>query len=293
MPELPEVDAARRGFAEQFVGRRLVGVQLTLPKLIVAPAGLTLDHVIGQPLTSVQRYGKYLPLTFEDTAWIIHLKLSGQIVARGDAIPGFHAGHPVPHWGADLPHKSTHLILTFDNDAVVYITDIRHFARIVVLPAEDLCASLAALRLGPDAISTAFTRDWLHANLPRRSGSRLKPLLLDQSFIAGLGNIYVDECLFDARLHPERLAGSLSPNEIDALYDAIVRVMQIAVPIGGAEILNGKALPEQGRFPFVHGRQGAPCPRCGTLIIKERVNNRGTYRCPQCQPVPSSEETDR
>src|SRR3990172_6870699 len=110
MPELPEVEAARRGLAEQFVGRALVGHDLRLPKLIVAPASLTLESLHGQRLVDVRRHGKYLPLIFDDTAAIIHLKLSGQLVGVGADIPGFHAGHPTPHWGAELPHKSTHLI---------------------------------------------------------------------------------------------------------------------------------------------------------------------------------------
>ena len=111
----------------------------------------------------------------------------------------------------------------------------------------------------------------------------IKAALLDQSLLAGLGNIYVDESLWAARLHPERLAASLSTEEIDRLYGAINDVMAVAVPIGGAKILNGKALPEPGEFPMVHGRAGAPCPRCGTPIIKTRVNTRGTYFCPNCQ----------
>src|SRR5688572_29875471 len=111
MPELPEVEAARRGLAEQFVGRRLIGFRLALPKLIVAPSGLSIDYLNDQELTGVRRHGKYLPLVFEDTAGIVHLKLSGQLVGAGSDIPGFHAGHPVPHWGSELPHKSTHLIL--------------------------------------------------------------------------------------------------------------------------------------------------------------------------------------
>lgn len=284
MPELPEVEAARRGLETQFLGRTLVRHELRLPKLVVAPVGLSLDLLLGKPLRAVQRHGKYLPLQFDEIAAIVHLKLSGQLVARGPNIPGFNAGHPVPHWGADLPHKSTHLVLTFEDDATLFLTDIRHFARIVLLPSNELDAALAALKLGPDAIGPRFTRTWFQEAIRRRPGARLKPLLLDQSFVAGLGNIYVDETLWEARLHPERIASSLTDEETNRLYDAIVRVLEIAVPIGGAEILNGKAQPEHGAFPFVHGRHGAPCLRCGTPIVKERVNNRGTYRCPVCQP---------
>lgn len=291
MPELPEVEAARRGIAEQLTGVPIRHVDLRLQKLIVAPDGLTTDALVGLSIDSVERHGKYLTLRTGDLTAVVHLKLSGQLVARGLAIPGFAAGHPVPAYDADLPHKSTHLIVTFENDASLYLTDIRHFARIQLMPAEHLPAYQEGLRLGVDAISPDFTRDWFHKRMRSRTHARLKPLLLDQTFLAGLGNIYVDEALHRAALHPERLARTLSDDDVDRLYDAIVAIMAIAVPIGGARILNGKAATEPGDFPFIHGRQGAPCIVCGTTIVKERVDARGTYRCPACQPVPDPATT--
>jgi len=287
MPELPEVEAARRGIADQLIGERIDGVELRLPKLIIAPDGLSGDVLAGRSIEGVQRHGKYLTLELGDLNAVIHLKLSGQLVARGDAIPGFAAGHPVPAYDAPLPHKSTHLILTFGNDAQLFLTDIRHFARVTLMDAGDWPTYILRLRLGADAISDAFSREWFHARIRARTQAWLKPLLLDQTFLAGLGNIYVDESLYRAVLHPERLANTLTEDDIDRLYDAIVAIMEIAVPIGGAHILNGKAKPEHGTFPFIHGRAGEPCLTCGTEIVKERVNGRGTYRCPVCQPVPS------
>lgn len=287
MPELPEVEAARRGIATQLLDDPVAAVDLRLPKLIVAPDGLGIDQIVGQTFSDVRRHGKYLTLVSGDLALVVHLKLSGQLVGRGPAIPGFDAGHPVPAYGAELPHKSTHLIVDFASRSRLYLTDIRHFARVQLMPLDALEPYFAGLRLGPDAISDAFDRRWFHEAIARRAQARLKPLLLDQTFVAGLGNIYVDEALHRARLHPERLAKSLTPDEVDRLYDAIGQIMAIAVPIGGAHILNGKAGPEQGEFPFVHGRAGLTCVNCGATIVKERVNTRGTYRCPVCQPVPS------
>jgi formamidopyrimidine-DNA glycosylase len=285
VPELPEVEAARRGISEQLLGKLITGIELRLPKLIIDPFGIGLSALGGRHIETLERRGKYLALTLDDLVAVVHLKLSGQLVGRGPVITGFAAGHPVPHFETELPHKSTHLILKFDDDSLLYLTDIRHFARVQLLPAEELPEYWRILRLGPDAISTGFSRAWFHEAIGRRKLARLKPLLLDQSFLAGLGNIYVDESLWLARLHPERLAPTLTAEEIDRLYDAIVAVLEIAVPIGGAKILNGKALPEHGEFPLIHGREGAPCLRCGTSIIKTRVNNRGTYLCPQCQQL--------
>ncbi len=285
MPELPEVEAVRRGIEAQLVGRVVDGYELTLLKLIEAPAGLSLHNIIGQPITGVERRGKYLAILFPALAAMLHLKLAGQVVLRDGDTPGFAAGHPVPAFDAELPHKSTHLTLHFDNGANLYITDIRHFARLQLMPVDDLSDYWARLKLGPDARTPAFTRGWLTEALAKRRQARIKPLLLDQRFLAGLGNIYVDECLHRARIHPERLAAGLSDLESDALYEAIVDILDIAVPIGGAEILNGKAIPDHGMFPFIHGREGAECLQCGGTIIKTRVNNRGTYLCTICQPA--------
>ncbi len=289
MPELPEVEAARRGIAEQLLDDEVVAVDLRLPKLIVAPDGLDLHQIVGSTFSEVRRHGKYLTVLAGDLALVVHLKLSGQLVGRGPAIPGFDAGHPVPAYGADLPHKSTHLIVEFASGSRLYLTDIRHFARVQLMPVGALDPYAAGLRLGPDAISDAFERGWFQHAIARRGQARLKPLLLDQTFVAGLGNIYVDEALHRARLHPERLARTLTPDDVDRLYDAIGEILAIAIPIGGAHILNGKAGPEHGGFPYVHGREGVACVECGATIVKERVNGRGTYRCPACQPSPADQ----
>src|SRR5690606_35423821 len=126
------------GIDEQLVGRTVTGVELLRPGLVSAAPGLTHDHLIGTRLEAVERQGKYLFLTFEPFTMVIHLKLAGQLVARGDGIPGFAAGHPVPAYDAPLPHKSTHLWIDFGDDARLYMTDIRHFAKVWLIPHEEL-----------------------------------------------------------------------------------------------------------------------------------------------------------
>ena len=284
MPELPEVEAVRRGIDTHLIGKRIRGYELTLPKLVEAPSGLTLDEIVGQAITTVERRGKYLALIFPSVAAVLHLKLAGQVVLEDEGVRLFAAGHPVPAFDAELPHKSTHLIIEFEAGCKLYVTDIRHFTRIRLMPVEDLGEYWVGIKLGPDALSPDFTLGCFRSRLARRRKARLKPLLLDQGFVAGLGNIYVDESLHRAGIHPERLAPTLTNEEIGRLYQSIHEILEIAVPIGGAEILNGKAGPEHGEFPYIHGREGEPCLRCQSPIVKTRVNGRGTYLCVRCQP---------
>ncbi|CAN5632233.1 DNA-formamidopyrimidine glycosylase [soil metagenome] len=286
MPELPEVEAIRTGIRENLLGKWVVDYQLMLPKLIESPAGLEIDQIKGQPIEGVERRGKYLAITFPSLVIVLHLKLAGQVVLRDSDGTGFSAGHPVPAFDAELPHKSTHLILSIDDGSRLFVTDIRHFTRLRLMPPEDLDSYWETLNLGPDARSPQFTLDTFLERLARRLKARVKPLLLDQKFVAGLGNIYADESLYRAKIHPERMAADLSLEEADDLFIAIGEVLDIAVPLGGAEILNGKAGPDHGEFPFIHGREGEPCLRCGATIVKTRVSNRGTYLCPECQPSP-------
>ncbi|MEZ4569255.1 MAG: bifunctional DNA-formamidopyrimidine glycosylase/DNA-(apurinic or apyrimidinic site) lyase [Thermomicrobiales bacterium] len=284
MPELPEVEAIRTGIDAQLIGKRVVSYDLSLPKLIEAPSGMSLDQILDQPLEGVERRGKYLAIIFPDVVGVVHLKLAGQVVLRDAPAGGFQAGHPVPAFNAELPHKSTHLVLSFDDGSKLYLTDIRHFTRIRLMPRDELPAYWDSIKLGPDTRSAEFTLEVFRERMARRRQARIKPLLLDQSFVAGLGNIYVDESLYRAKIHPERKASELTDAEIEALFEAIGAILDIAVPLGGAEILNGKAVPDHGGFPFIHGREGEPCLECGTPIRKFRVNNRGTYICPECQP---------
>jgi formamidopyrimidine-DNA glycosylase len=286
VPELPEVEAARRGIHEQLVGRRITNIDLRRPGLLISDHGLTIDLLRGETIDDTFRHGKYMVLQTEPMALVVHMKLTGQFVARGDGIPGFVAGHPVPAYDAELPHKSTHLVLEFEGDARLYFTDIRHFARIWLLPHDELRTYMEKLRLGPDLLSSEFTLDDLRSRLRRRNVGRIKPILLDQTTVAGLGNIYVDEVLWHAKVHPSRTAQSLTDEEIARIYEGIVKTMEIAVPEGGAKIKHSKALTDLGEFPFIHAREGLPCQHCGEPIIKTKVNNRGTYLCETCQVAP-------
>jgi formamidopyrimidine-DNA glycosylase len=189
----------------------------------------------------------------------------------------------VPKWGTPLPHKATHVVFHLDDGSVVYLTDIRQFARLALMPDLALSDFLKRQRIGPEPLSRRFTARELGDRLARR-GIPLKTALLDQSVVGGIGNIYTDEALWKARLHPRRVASSLSAEEMRRLHRAIRGVLDYAVREGVAFVPQGKAISDRA-FPYVHGRAGTPCPRCRTIIDKERVGGRGTHFCPTCQKL--------
>jgi formamidopyrimidine-DNA glycosylase len=284
MPELPEVETLRRELERDLVGRRIVSADLLTPKILSGVEGWTLNDVVGASFVAARRRAKYLILDLSNgMSLVIHLSLSGQIVherAQGGRTFG---GHPVPAYDLPLPHKQTHVILRLDDGSVFFLTDIRKFAHLWVVPTSDVGTVVPDERLGVEIESPDFSLAEFTKRLKRRASARLKPLLLDQSVVAGLGNIYVDESLWGARLHPEQTAGSLTDEQIAALYESIREVIGIALREGVARILNGRAV-EGATLPRIHGREGQPCPRCGATIVKTRVVGRGTYLCPVCQP---------
>ncbi|MFN0073182.1 MAG: bifunctional DNA-formamidopyrimidine glycosylase/DNA-(apurinic or apyrimidinic site) lyase [Chloroflexota bacterium] len=283
MPELPEVETLRRDLERTLVGRTFVSAEARIPRLFVEPRGP--EQLVGREVLALQRRAKFLIWELSDQlVMVMHLKLAGQIIhrdARGQTIAS--GGHPVPAFHAPMPHKQTNATFSFDDKSTVYMTDIRQFARVRILTSAELAPFLGTYQLGPEPLTRAFSARALATGLARHPRLAVKPALLDQRTVAGLGNIYVDESLWLARIHPERLAGLLSDLEIRRLARAIRSVIGHAVNHGVAEILNGRATPDHD-FPRVHGRAGGRCPRCRREIAKMRVAGRGTYVCARCQP---------
>ena len=286
MPELPEVESLRRDLEKTLVGRTFTSVDVGVAKQMIAPTGLTVSDLIGRRIECVRRRAKYLIAELSDgLAMVLHLRLAGQLVHR-DAQNAMLAegGHPVPAFGAELPHRSTHVVFHFDDGGVLYLTDIRQFGRVWILPEAGVQPLLDAAKLGPEPLDDAFTVDVLRERLARRQKMPLKPVLLDQHVVAGIGNIYADEIVYASKLTPATRVGDLDDAALVRLHAAITDVLGYAVREGVAEILNGKASVES-TFPKVHGRKGQPCPACGTTIVKCQFAGRGTYTCPVCQPM--------
>lgn len=289
MPELPEVETIRRIVARELVGREVEQIELTLPKLLRTSPLPGLEPLLGQRVLAARRRAKVLVVDFSgDLSLMVHFKLSGQLAVEHADGARFVAGHPVPAPDGPYPHKTTHLTIRFGGGTTLYFSDVRQFGWVRLLPAADVASTLAAFRFGPEAVGPdRIAREDLAARLARRT-IPLKLALLDQSVTAGLGNIYVDEALHHARLHPLRPANSLTPSELDRLHQAIPWALERGIEQGGAKIVHGKAFPRDG-FPAVHARAGEPCTTCGTPIVKIRVGPRGTYLCPVCQPAPDQQ----
>lgn len=283
MPELPEVETLARHLRVAIVGHEITGVHLGLPKMFHARAGQAIEELMGKSIAGIRRRGKFLILDLsDDTSLVIHLRLSGQIVVFENSARIVAGGHPVPAFDAPLPHKATHFTLTLSGGIILYLTDIRQFGFLQIVPTESVAEAIGSESLGPDAMGEDLRAEVFVERLHKRGNARLKPLLLDQQFLAGLGNIYVDEALYAAGLHPLRTAGSLTVAEAETLYRSIREVLDYALTKGVAKVLNGRTHPDVA-FPRVHGREGQPCRNCGTTIVKTRVGGRGTYTCPVCQ----------
>ncbi|MEX1113212.1 MAG: bifunctional DNA-formamidopyrimidine glycosylase/DNA-(apurinic or apyrimidinic site) lyase [Patescibacteria group bacterium] len=300
MPELPEVETIRRGLAGVLPGKRIKRFSVTLPKLFSAEAPAKRIHLTGATVLDVERRGKALLIRFSgDRTLVIHLKMTGQLIYREPSrrrAPGkilLAGGHPIPAIGGDgmrLPGKVTHATITFDDDSRLFYNDLRQFGYLKLVSTEQAGSLPFIAALGLEPLERSFTLGKFEEVLRRCPSAKLKPLLLDQTAVAGLGNIYVDEALNLARLHPLRTAGSLTKPQRVVLHAAIKRILRDALRAGGTSDNTYVTIRgERGdylRRARVYHRTGEPCRRCGTPIERIVVVGRGTHICPRCQRFP-------
>ena len=285
MPELPEVETIRRNIEAALIGRAVDSVTLTLPKLLRDSPLPDLSVLRGRRVAGARRRAKVLVVDFEgDLSLMAHLKLAGQVAILAGDGRRLVAGHPVPDPNGTYPHKTTHLTVTFDDGTLLYLSDVRQFGWLRLMPTPEVEPTLEAFRFGPEGAGKGIRADELGRRLARRR-IPVKQALLDQAVLAGLGNIYVDEALHRAGIHPTQPANTLKPEDVDRLTTAIPWALSRGLDQGGAKIVNNRAYPRDG-FPEVHGRAGESCPACGATVVKIRVGGRGTYLCPTCQPEP-------
>ena len=279
MPELPEVETVRRSLLGRVVGQRIASLEVgDFPGVLGDErAEDVLARVAGRQVVALRRMAKYLILDLDDgTAIVVHLRMTGKLSA-------------VPH--EEPPLRFQRLALVFDNGLDVRFSDQRKFGRVRHVHDGEL--QQLQQKLGLEPLEQEFSAQWLEDRLRRRSG-KIKAVILDQGLIGGIGNIYADESLFRARIHPERRANTLSPEEVKRLHRAIRDVLRAAVDGKGTTFSSFEdAEGNRGRYGGrlqVYGRGGkGRCPRCGTMLERTVVGGRGTSFCPECQPVPAVE----
>ncbi len=284
MPELPEVETIRKGLAARIVGLKITGGELHFPKAVIGDLGT----VQGATITAVERLGKLLIFKL-DVPYVItiHLKMTGQLIwqsANGeDPVMG---GHPEKSYLEPHPHRHTRFSFALSDGSQLFFNDLRKFGKIQIVPAAELAEVRFIKTLAPEPASPEFTVDYLTQKLAKRT-SPIKPLLLDQTIIAGLGNIYADESLFRAKILPLRPANSLSTEELVALHAAIKETLEIALKHGGSSSRDYvDAVGNKGTFlavATVYHRTGLPCVVCGSPIERIKLGGRSTHFCANCQ----------
>jgi formamidopyrimidine-DNA glycosylase len=271
MPELPEVETIKNELLPLVVGRRITGVTLIWEGIVKEiPADEFCSRIIGQEITAITRQGKYLFFHLSNQNYLlIHLKMTGSLIVSQSP---------------PEPVKFVRAIIHLDNGTSIYFRDPRKFGMMRLVSDTTYIRD----KLGPEPLEESFTPQLLAERLANRTAP-IKALLLDQKFIAGIGNMYTDEVLYAARINPWRPGGSLTRPEIKRLHREIQRILWAAIENKGASVdtyfrPDGSEGSAHYEFKVAHGLGGKTCSICGSSIEREVVRNRGTYFCPKCQP---------
>lgn len=291
MPELPEVETVKRGLQNLLIGHVVTDVTHDWAKSFPNSPDDVQAFLIGARVVTVERRAKVLLIELSSKySLVIHLKMTGQLVFRADDNTArFGAGHPNDSLIGELPDASTRVILTLDG-AKLFFNDQRKFGWMRLLPTAEVSNIDFMRTVGPEPLSTEFTPSVLFDRLQRRKNTSIKAALLDQTVLAGIGNIYADESLWGAKIHPETKVAQLSRARITRLHAELQEVLLLAIEKGGSTDKN--YVDAEGKkgsymsFARVFRREGQSCPRCATIITKSKVAGRGTHICPKCQRLP-------
>ncbi len=289
MPELPEVETVRRGLYARIIGKQISRVWHDTEKNFPNSEADVRQFVVGASVLDVRRRAKVLMIDLDSNyTLVVHLKMTGQIVYRSEK-DQFGAGHPNDSLVGELPDRSTRVAIHFFDKSVLYFNDQRKFGWMLLLPSVQLTDIDFFKAVGPEPLAADFTKTNFRQRLQRRLNSNIKATLLDQGVIAGIGNIYADESLWGAKIHPNTLVKNIGDKQLNTLFTELQYVLTLAIEKGGSTDKNYvNAEGKRGSylsFARVFRREGKTCPRCGTTIEKIRVAGRGTHICPQCQKV--------
>jgi len=284
MPELPEVETVARGLRQAVLGRRIISVTLGKTDFIDDPAALE-EHLPGRRIEAVERYGKFMLLRLSSVNGDTRVAPTGDPAPASLLVHLGMTGQIAPSPAAQPLEKHTHVCMLLDDGRELRYTDARRFGRIAYLTKALLAEELTGFGADPLEVSKEEFADRICG---RRA--RIKSLLLDQSVLRGVGNIYADESLWKAKIHPARLGVKLSRKEAEKLRRALQEILQKAIALRGSSIsdfLDAEGEPgEYQRHHRAYGREGKNCYRCKTPVRRAIVTGRSSYFCPRCQPSP-------
>lgn len=275
MPELPEVETVKQTLQPKIAGLRFKDVNILLPKVIRSPGPEEFrEKIMNKKILRISRRGKYLLISLTGGLNLVaHLRMTGSLVYSRPEEPR---------------SRYTHLVFSLDDGCELRFADMRQFGGLWLVPADEMDRMSGYKNLGVEPLSAGFTTSYLKKELRHRH-ARIKPLLLDQTFIAGLGNIYTDEALYRAKINPERQAATLNPREIVRLHRSVKEVLEEGIAHRGTTVRDfidgdGRSGSYQ-ELLRVYNREGSPCSCCGKNIIRKKVGGRSSYFCPSCQKL--------
>ncbi len=291
MPELPEVETVRIGLSRLIVGKAFKAVTSDNPKSFPnAPADVQ-AFLVSTKVTSVKRRAKVLLVELSSNySLVIHLKMTGQMVYVSKQTR-FAAGHPNDSLVHSLPDKSTRVEFTFTDSSKLFFNDQRKFGWVKLIPTSEVPNIDFMKKVGPEPLDDGFTAEAFAARFARRKNTSVKAAILDQTVVAGVGNIYADESLWGAKIHPATLVKNVTTKQFSRLFTELQFVLNLSIEKGGSS--NSTYVNAEGKkgsymnFARVFRREGHACPRCGTTIEKLRVAGRGTHICPKEQVLKS------
>ena len=290
MPELPEVETTVRYLKDKIIGQKIIGLDFDTPNLIKKPSPEELKRqIVGKKITKIERRGKNILIYLnQDYLLLIHQKLTGHLLygkwqkEKGKWLPQ-EKNSPL---FLDRQNRFIHFLLFLANGKMLALSDLRKFAKIIFAKKEEILNSDDLKTLGPEPLSKEFTLTYFQ-KICQKSNKPIKTLLMDQNLISGIGNVYSDEILWQAKISPLRKANSLKEKEIKVIYQKIKAVLKEAIKLQGTSIVDYRkpdgAKGKMDKFLKVYRKEGQKCPRCQGIIKRVVINGRSAHFCPKCQ----------
>jgi formamidopyrimidine-DNA glycosylase len=287
MPELPEVQTVVNGLNQYLVGHTILSFDFDWPKTIKTPIEIFTKELVGSKVLSAERKGKLIIINLSSQhSLLIHLKMTGQLVYR-DPKTHYGAGHPNDSLVGRLPDSTTRIHFKLSGSAELFFNDVRKFGWVEVIPTADLKEHHFIKRLGPEPLE--INQAQFLSLAKKYPKSQIKAKLLDQAFIAGIGNIYADESLWSAKIHPQTKIGEVSDAKLKDLFSALQNVLNLSIKSGGSSSTNYIKVDGQvGSYlslANVYKKESQPCARCSAELIRIVAAGRGTRICPNCQKI--------